>query len=153
MPLQRLAQLGLTLPAAPQPLGAYVPAVTSGNLVFLSGQLPRVDGKLPAEYTGKVGGSVALEEAQAAARQAVLNALAIIQAHVGLEHVTRVVRLVGYVNSTADFTRQPQVLDAASDLLAQVFGAQGVHARLALGAVALPVDACIEIELIVEIAG
>ena len=153
MPLQRLAQLGLTLPTAPAPLGVYVPAVASGSLLFLSGQLPLVAGKLPAAFTGKLGGSVALEDGQAAARQAVLNALAIIHAQVGLERVARIVRLTGHVNSTPDFTQQPAVLNAASELLGQVFAERGVHARLALGAAALPLDACIEIELIVETAG
>ena len=152
MPLQRLAALGLELPPAPKPLGAYVPAVQSGNLLFLSGQLPLEAGKLPARFTGKLGGTVSVEHGQAAARQAVLNALAIIHAHVGLERVRRIVRLAGHVQSTPDFTQQPLVCNGASDLLVQVFGDAGVHARLALGAAALPIDACIELELIVEVA-
>ena len=151
MPLQRLASLNLTLPPAPKPLGVYVPGVRSGNLLFLSGQLPLVDGKLPSEYAGKLGGGVDIAAGQAAARQAVLNALAIMHDMVGLEQVRRVVRLAGHINSAPEFTQQPQVLNAASELLGAVFGDAGVHARLALGAAALPLDACIEIELIVEV--
>ncbi len=151
MALQRIAELGLELPAAPRPLGVYVPAVQSGNLLFLSGQLPLVDGKLPGAYTGKLGDSVTIEAGQAAARQALLNALAIIHDAVGLDHVARVVRLAGHVNSAPDFLQQPQVLNAASELLGIVFGTVGAHARLALGAAALPLDACLEIELIVEV--
>lgn len=151
MPLQRLAALGLSLPAAPKPLGVYVPVVQSGNLLFLSGQLPLIDGKLPPEYAGKLGAEVSIEVGQAAARQATLNALAILHAHAGLEKVRRIVRLAGHINSTPDFIQQPQVLNASSELLGTVLGDAGIHARLALGAAALPLGACIEIELIVEV--
>lgn len=150
-PMERLQELGLTLPAAPQPIGVYVPAVRSGQLLWLSGQLPLVEGKLPDAYIGKLGGAVSTEAGQAAAKQATLNALAIIHAAVGLERVRRIIRLAGHVNSAPHFAAQPQVLNAASELLGAVFGEAGVHARLALGAAALPLDACIEIELIVEI--
>jgi enamine deaminase RidA (YjgF/YER057c/UK114 family) len=152
MPLERLAALGLTLPPAPEPIGVYVPAVRSGHLVFLSGQLPLLDGKLPPEFTGKLGGPVSLEAGEAAARQATLNALANLHAAVGLEHVRRVVRLAGHINSAPSFTQHARVMNAASELLGEAFGAAGVHARLALGAAALPIDACIELELIVEVA-
>ena len=151
MPLQRLTALNLTLPPAPKPLGVYVPAVRSGNLLFLSGQLPLVEGKLPPEYAGKLGAGVEITTGQEAARQATLNALAIIHDMVGLPQVRRIVRLAGHVNSTPEFTQQPLVINAASELLGAVFGDVGVHARLALGAAALPLDTCIEIELIVEI--
>jgi enamine deaminase RidA (YjgF/YER057c/UK114 family) len=153
MPLQRLAELGLALPTPPTPIGVYVPAIRTGNLLFVSGQLPLIDGQLPPEYTGKLGGEVALAAGQAAACQATLNALAIVQAAVGLAAVQRIVRLAGHVNSRPDFTLQPQVLNAASDLLGAVLGEAGVHARLALGAAALPLDACVELELIVEVEG
>jgi enamine deaminase RidA (YjgF/YER057c/UK114 family) len=143
--------LGLSLPPAPKPIGAYVPAVRSGNLLFLSGQLPLEEGKLPAEYTGKLDVEVDIETAQDAARQATLNALAIIHNAAGLENVKRVVRLAGHIASVPEFTQQPKVLNAASELLARVFGDAGVHARLALGSAALPLGACIEIELIVEV--
>ena len=152
MPLQRLAALGLSLPPAPKPIGAYVPAVRSGNLLFLSGQLPLVEGKLPSEYTGRLDVEVDIETGQAAARQATLNALAVIHDTVGLDNVKRVVRLAGHIYSTPEFTQQPKVLNVASELLASVFDDAGVHARLALGSAALPLGACIEIELIVEVA-
>jgi len=148
---QRLSELGITLPPAPKPIGVYVPAVRSGNLIFLSGQLPLVEGKLPPEFTGKLGFNVSVEHAQAAVQQATLNALAILQEMVGLDQVRRVVRLAGHVASTPVFTEQPKVLNAASELLGKVFGEAGVHARLALGAISLPLDACVEIELIVEV--
>ena len=149
--LQRLDELQLVLPPAPKPLGVYVPAVRSGNLVFLSGQLPLVAGKLAAEYTGKLGDTVTLEQGQAAARQATLNALAILHDIAGLDHVRRIVRLTGFISSAPSFTQQPQVLNAASELLGAVLGEVGVHARLALGAPVLPLDTCIEIELIAEV--
>ena len=149
---QRLAALGIILPPAPKPIGVYVPAVRTGNLVFLSGQLPMLAGTLPDEYRGKLGVTVAIEQGQAAARQATLNALAILDDLVGLDQVRRIVRLAGHVNSAADFVQQPQVLNADSELLGSVLGDAGVHTRLALGAAALPLDACVEIELIVEVA-
>jgi len=135
---ERLATLGVTLPKAPKPIGVYVPAVRSGNLIFLSGQLPLVDGQLPPEYAGKLGYATSIAHGQAAARQATLNALAILDDLVGLEHVQRIVRLAGYVNSTPAFTQQPAVLNAASELLGAILGDAGIHARLALGAAALP---------------
>lgn len=149
---QRLQALGITLPAAPTPLGVYLPAVRSGQLLLLSGQLPLVDGKLPREYTGKLGAQVSMEAGQAAARQATLNALAILEREVGLEHVRRIVRLAGHVSCVPEFSEHPKVVNAASELLGSVLEQAGTHARLALGAVSLPLDACIELELIVEIA-
>ncbi|MHB9024529.1 MAG: RidA family protein [Armatimonadota bacterium] len=151
MPVQRLRELGLTLPPAPKPIGLYIPAVRSGQLLFLSGQLPLVEGKLPSDYAGKLGDAVSLETGQAAARQATMNALAILHDAVDLARIARIVRLSGYVSSVPAFTQQPQVLNAASELLGAVFGEAGVHARLALAAPVLPLDACIEIELIAEI--
>ncbi len=151
MPLNKLNDLGLTLPTAPKPLGVYVPAVRSGSLVFVSGQLPLVEGKLPAEFTGKLGELIDVDAGKVAARLATLNGLAIIHDLVGLENVKRIVRLVGHVASAPDFTQQPLVVNAASELLGAVFGDAGIHARLALGTVVLPLDACLEIELIVEV--
>lgn len=151
MPLKRLTDLGLTLPAAPQPLGIYVPFTRTGNLLYLCGQLPLVDGKLPSEYTGKVGASVPLERAQTAARQAALNSLAIIHGAVGLTNVKQIVRVTGYVSSASSFTQQPVVLNGASELLAGVFGDAGRHARVAVGVAVLPMDSCIEVEMIVEV--
>jgi enamine deaminase RidA (YjgF/YER057c/UK114 family) len=150
-PEENLHKLGLTLPPAPQPVGAYVPAVRTGNLLFVSGQLPMKDGKLLA--TGHVNGEVSLEQAQSCARQAALNALAVVASELGgLSKVARVVRLTGHVSSDRGFTDQAKVLNAASDFVVQVFGDSGRHSRAALGAAELPLGAPVELELIVEVA-
>ena len=145
---ERLAALGLVLPEVVAPVAAYVPAVRTGNLVFTSGQLPMVDGQLPA--VGKVGALVSPEQAKDLARTCALNALAAIDALVGLDAVVRVVKVVGFVASTPDFTGQPAVINGASELLGEVFGGQ--HARSAVGVAALPLDAPVEVELVVEVA-
>ncbi|KAB2833690.1 MAG: RidA family protein [Candidatus Dadabacteria bacterium] len=147
---KRLRAMGITLPPAPVPLGAYVPCVRTGNLLFLSGMLPLVEGGLLK--TGRVGETVTLEEAKAAARQAVINALSVVNACLGgLDMVARCVKLSGFVASGPDFAEQPKVLNAASELLAQVFGEQGRHARVAVGVPVLPLHSPIEIDLILEI--
>ncbi|XVS64767.1 RidA family protein [Actinosynnema sp. CA-299493] len=145
----RLAELGVELPEVAAPVAAYVPAVRTGQLVFTSGQLPFVKGTLAA--TGKVGGDVSPEEAKAHARTCALNALAAIDALVGLDQVVRVVKLVGFVASADGFTGQPAVINGASDLLGEVFGDAGRHARAAVGVAELPLGAPVEVELIVEI--
>jgi enamine deaminase RidA (YjgF/YER057c/UK114 family) len=146
----RLAALGRTLPGVAAPVAAYVPAVRSGSFVFTSGQLPMVDGSLAA--TGKVGGEVTAEEAKALATTCALNALAAIKALIGdLDQVRRVVKVVGFVASTPDFTGQPGVVNGASELLGEVFGDKGVHARSAVGVAVLPLDAPVEVELVVEV--
>ncbi len=146
----RIKELGITLPEVAKPAGAYVPAVQSGNLVFTAGQIPLVEGKLVA--TGKVGKEISVEQARDIARICALNALAAIKGVVGdLDRVKKVVKVVGFVASTADFTQQPQVVNGASELLEQIFGANGIHARSAVGVAVLPLDAPVEIELIVEI--
>jgi enamine deaminase RidA (YjgF/YER057c/UK114 family) len=145
----RLAELGLDLPPVVPPVAAYVPAVRSGDLVFTSGQLPMVEGALPA--VGKVGALVTPERAKELARTCALNALAAIEALVGLDSVVRVVKVVGFVASTADFTGQPGVVNGASELLGEVFGDAGQHARSAVGVAALPLDAPVEVELVVEV--
>ena len=151
-PEEKLAELGFTLPPAPKPVGAYVPAVRTGNLVFVSGQLPMRDGALIA--TGHVGREVTLEVAQACARQAALNALAVVAAEIGgLAKVSRIVRITGHVASAPGFTDQARVLNAASELLAQAFGESGRHSRAALGAAELPLGAPVELEMIVEVRG
>ncbi|MCX5682472.1 MAG: RidA family protein [Planctomycetota bacterium] len=151
-PEQKLADLGIPLPPAPMPVGAYVRAVRTGNLVFVSGQLPLRDGKLIA--TGHVGREVTLETAQACARQAALNALAVIAAEMGgLSKVVRVVRITGHVASAPGFTDQAKVLNAASELMGQAFGDLGRHSRAALGPAELPLGAPVELELIVEVKG
>jgi enamine deaminase RidA (YjgF/YER057c/UK114 family) len=145
----RLGELGVTLPEVVAPLASYVPAVRTGDLVFTSGQLPIESGKLVA--TGKVGAEVTLEEAKAMARTCALNALAAVDALVGIDAVTRVVKVVGFVASAAGFNGQPSVVNGASELLGEVFGEAGAHARSAVGVSELPLDAPVEVELIVEV--
>ncbi len=146
----RLAELGLELPPVAPPVAAYVPAVRSGDLVFTSGQLPMVDAQLPV--TGKVGAQVTAEQAKDLARTCALNGLAAVDALVGLDAVVQVVKVVGFVASTPDFTGQPGVVNGASELLGDVFaGDPGRHARSAVGVAALPLDAPVEVELVVEV--
>jgi enamine deaminase RidA (YjgF/YER057c/UK114 family) len=151
-PEERLAELGLAVPGVAPPVAAYIPAVRSGDHVFTSGQLPMRDGQLMA--TGKVGGEVTQEEAVACARQCALNALAAVRAEIGeLSRIRRVVKVVAYVASTSDFTAQPIVANGVSELLGDVFGDLGRHARSAVGVPVLPLDAPVEVELMVEVAG
>jgi enamine deaminase RidA (YjgF/YER057c/UK114 family) len=146
---QKLAELGLELPNVATPAGAYVPAVITGNLVFTAGQIPLVDGVLMA--TGKVGNEISPEFAKEIAQRCALNALAAIKSVLGdLSRVKRVVKVVGFVASTPEFTGQPGVLNGASELLGKVFGDAGLHARSAVGVASLPLDAPVEVELIVE---
>ncbi|GAA4805859.1 RidA family protein [Tomitella cavernea] len=148
-PTARLAELGLTLPPVAAPLAAYVPAVRSGSFVFTSGQLPTVDGALLR--TGKVGADVTPEDAKDLARVAVLNALAAVDSVVGLDDVVRIVKVVGFVASAPGFGGQPGVVNGASELLGEVFGEAGRHARSAVGVSDLPIDSPIEVELQVEV--
>jgi enamine deaminase RidA (YjgF/YER057c/UK114 family) len=148
-PYARLAELGLTLPEVAAPVAAYVPAVQSGNHVYVSGQLPLADGKLLA--TGKVGAGVSPENAVELAQRCALNALAAIDALVGLERVAKVVKLTGFVASADGFTGQPAVINGASELFGAVFGEAGRHARSAVGVAELPLGAPVEIELTVEL--
>lgn len=141
--------MGLALPAVVAPLASYVPARRSGAFVFTSGQVPMVDGVLPA--TGKVGGAVSADEGVELARIAALNALAAIHALVGLDSVVRVVKVVGFVACVPEFTGHPAVVNGASDLLGAVFGDEGAHARSAVGVASLPLDSPVEVELIVEV--
>jgi enamine deaminase RidA (YjgF/YER057c/UK114 family) len=148
---ERLAQLGVVVPATSKPVAAYIPAVTSGNLVFTSGQLPMVDGVLPT--TGKVGAEVAPDAAKAMARTCVLNGLAAARSAIGsLDRITRVVKVVGFVASDPSFSGQPGVINGASELLAEIFGDAGQHARSAVGVAVLPLDAPVEIEFVFEFA-
>jgi len=149
-PEERLAELGLQLPVVAAPVAAYVPAVRTGNHVYTSGQLPMVEGRL--QQAGKVGAEVTPEAAKELAQRCALNALAAVKAEVGdLAAVTRVVKVVGFVASAPGFGGQPQVVNGASELLGAVFGDAGVHARSAVGVAALPLDAPVEIEMIVEV--
>lgn len=147
----RLAELGLSLPPVAKPVAAYVPAIVTGNLVYTSGQLPFVDGQLPA--TGKVGATIDAEDARAMARTCVLNGLAAAHGVIGsLDRITRVVKVVGFVASHPDFTGQPGVINGASVLLGEIFGEAGAHARSAIGVGVLPLDSPVEIEFVFEFA-
>ena len=146
----RLADLGIELPEVVAPLAAYVPAVRTGNLVYTSGQLPMMSGELP--LAGKVGASVSPEQAKSLARQCALNALAAVHSLVGIDSVVRVVKVVGFVASAPGFNGQPSVVNGASELFGQAFGEAGQHARSAVGVSELPLDAPVEVEVVVEVA-
>ena len=147
----RLAELGLSLPVLAKPVAAYVPAVITGNLVYTSGQLPFVDGALPA--TGKLGSAVTDATGKELAQICALNALAAVQSVIGsLDRVTRIVKVVGFVASEPSFTGQPGVINGASEILGEIFGDAGIHARSAVGVAVLPLDSPVEVELIVEFA-
>jgi len=149
-PEERLAELGLAVPQVAKPVAAYIPAVRSGHHVYTSGQLPMRDGSLIT--TGKVGGEVTPEEAVECARQCALNALAAVRAEIGeLSAIKRIVKVVAFVASTPDFTGQPGVANGASELFGEVFGELGQHARSAVGVPVLPLDAPVEVELVVEV--
>ena len=149
-PTERLAALGLTLPPVAAPVAAYVPAMRTGMYVYTSGQLPTVDGKLPA--VGKVGDEVSAQDAAGMARTCALNALAAAaSAAGGLEAIRRIVKVTGFVASAPGFSGQPQVINGASELLIEVFGEDGKHARSAVGVAELPLDAPVEVELIAEV--
>ena len=149
-PEERLAELGLSVPEVAKPVAAYVPAVRTGSHIFTSGQLPMRSGELMT--TGKVGGEVTQEEAVACAQQCALNAIAAVKAEIGdLSLVKRIVKVVAFVSSTPDFTGQPQVANGASELFGKVFGDAGVHARSAVGVPVLPLDAPVEVEILVEV--
>ena len=147
----RLAELGLSVPEVAAPVAAYVPAVRSGSQIFTSGQLPMRSGQLMA--TGKVGAGISPEEAAACAQQCALNAIAAVKSQIGdLDRVARIVKVVVFVASAPDFTGQPQVANGASELLGTAFGDAGVHARSAVGVAVLPLDAPVEVELLVEVS-
>lgn len=149
---ERLAELSIALTDPPAPAGAYVPAIVDGTHVLTSGQLPFVDGELPV--TGHVGAEVDPEQAKVAARQCAINALAAIRAAIGdLDRIEQVVKVVGFVSSAPDFTGQPGVINGASELLGEVFGAAGEHARSAVGVAALPLGTPVEVEVTVRLRG
>ena len=149
-PEENLAKLGLSVPEVAKPVAVYVPAVRTGNYIFTSGQLPMRSGQLM--LTGKVGAEVTLEEAVECAQQCALNAIAAVKAEIGdLSLVKRVVKVVAFVASTPDFTGQPLVANGASELFGAVFGDAGVHARSAVGVPVLPLDAPVEVEILVEV--
>lgn len=147
---ERLRELGISLPQVAAPVAAYVPAIRTGNQVWTSGQIPFVNGELAA--TGKVGAEVSAEDAYNYARVAALNALAAVDALVGIDKVTRVLKIVGFVASAEDFGGQPAVINGASELMGEIFGDVGAHARSAVGVAELPLNSPVEVEIIVEIA-
>lgn len=147
----KLKQLGIVLPTPPKPAGSYIPVVTSGNLAFVSGQIPMQDGKVL--YTGKVPSEKSIEEAQAAAKICATNLLAQLKANLGnLDRITKIVRVSGFVNSAPEFTEQPKIINAASDLFFEIFGEKGKHSRIAVGVSSLPLGSTVEIDMIVEFA-
>ena len=148
---RKLEQLGLELPTVVPPVANYAPAVRTGSIVYTSGQLPMVDGALGA--TGKVGAAVSPEQAADLARTCALNALAAVDGLLGIDAVVRIVKVVGFVSSAPGFSGQPAVLNGASDVLGEIFGDAGVHARSAVGVSELPLDAPVEVEIIVEVEG
>ena len=146
---ERLVASGIVIPDVPVPLAAYVPGVVSGNLVHTSGQLPMVKGALA--FKGKLGQDASVEDGYAAAKQCAVNCLGVVKALIGdLDRVKRVVKVVGFVNSTPDFEAQPKVINGASELLQLAFGENGTHARSAVGVAALPLGAMCEVEIVVE---
>ncbi|MBI4685818.1 MAG: RidA family protein [Nitrospirae bacterium] len=150
-PEEKLNALGIELPEIPKPLGSYIPIVKTGNLVFLSGMLPLTDGKLLRQ--GRVGEKVSVEEASEDARTTAINALAVLKSNIGsLNRVRRCIKITGYISSSSEFTEQPRVLNAVSDLMFEIFGEAGRHARVAVGVNVLPLNSPLEIEFIFEIS-
>jgi enamine deaminase RidA (YjgF/YER057c/UK114 family) len=146
---EKLAKMNIALPSPPKPAGSYIPVVKTGNLVFVSGQIPMRDGKV--QVTGKIPTNTTVEEAQSAAKLCILNALSQIKSEIGsLDRISRIVRVSGFVNSSPDFTEQPKVINAASDLLYEIFGENGKHSRIAVGVASLPLDSSVEIDVIAE---
>ena len=147
---EKLRMLGITLPSPPKPAGSYIPVVRTGNLIFVSGQIPISGGKIL--YSGKVTKDLSIEDAQKAARLCAINALAQLKSELGdLDKITKIVRVSGFVNSPPDFTEQPRVINGASDLLFEIFEKRGQHTRIAVGVSSLPLNSAVEIDLIVEI--
>jgi len=146
---EKLNQLNITLPMPPKPAGSYIPVVTSGNLAFVSGQIPMQDGKVI--YTGKVPTEKSIEEAQKAAKLCAINILAQLKSNLGnLDRITKIVRVSGFVNCTPDFAEQPKIINAASDLFYEIFGESGKHSRIAVGVSSLPLNSTVEIDMIAE---
>lgn len=146
---EKLKALGISIPVPPKPAGAYIPVTKTGNLAFVSGQIPMQDGKVV--FVGKVPSERSVEEAQKAAKLCTVNILAQLKTSLGsLDKITRIVRLAGFVNSSPDFEEHPKIINAASDLLFEIFGERGVHSRIAVGASSLPLNSTVEIDAVVE---
>ena len=148
---KRLKELGIIIPNAPKPAGSYIPVVLSGKLAFVSGQIPIKDGQVI--YQGKVGTAQSIDDAQEAAKLCIINGLAQIESYCGtLDNLEKIIKISGFVNSTKDFTEHPKVINAASDLLMKIFGEKGRHSRIAVGVTSLPLNATVEIDMVVEIS-
>lgn len=148
---EKMSSMNLSLPVPPKPAGSYVPVVRTGNLLFVSGQIPVRDGKI--EFQGKVPTNVSVETAGQAAKLCIINALAQLKSELGtLDRVSKIVRVSGFVNSAPDFTDQPKIINAASDLLFEIFGEKGRHSRIAVGVASLPLNSTVEIDLVAEVS-
>lgn len=146
---EKLKSLGITLPTPPKPAGSYIPVVISGNMAFVSGQIPMQDGKVA--YTGKVPTERTIEDAQSAAKICAANILAQLKANLGsLDKISKIVRVSGFVNSASDFTEHPKIINAASDLFFEIFGEKAKHSRIAVGVSSLPLNSTVEIDMIAE---
>ena len=151
MIMDKLKENNIILPVPPNPAGSYIPVVLTGNLAFVSGQIPIKDGNI--KFMGKVPDEQSIETAQDAAKLCIVNALAQLNAYFGtLEKITKIVRISGFVNSSANFTEQPKIINAASDLLFKIFGETGKHSRIAVGVSSLPLNSTVEIDMVVEIS-
>ena len=147
---ERLDELGITLPVPPKPAGSYIPVVKTGKLLFVSGQIPMKEGKVV--FQGKVPANISIEDAQKAAKLCIINALAQLKTEIDtLDKISRIVKVSGFVNSSQDFVEQPKIINAASDLLFEIFGDKGKHSRIAVGVTSLPLNSTVEIDLIAEI--
>ena len=146
---EKLESLGIVLPMPPKPAGSYIPVVKTGNLVFVSGQIPMKDGQV--QFKGQVPTSISVEDAQKAARLCIINVLAQLKVELGtLDKISRIVRVSGFVNSSPEFYEQPKIINMASDLLFEIFGEKGKHSRIAVGVASLPLNSAVEIDLIAE---
>lgn len=147
---ERLDELGITLPVPPKPAGSYIPVVKTGNLLFVSGQIPMKEGKVV--FQGKVPTDISMEDAQKASKLCIINALAQLKAEIGtLDKISKIVKVSGFVNSSQDFVEQPKIINAASDLLFEIFGDKGKHSRIAVSVASLPLNSTVEIDLIAEV--
>lgn len=148
---EKIASMNIKIPVPPKPAGSYIPVVRTGNLLFVSGQIPIKDGKV--EFQGKVPSDASIDDAQQAARLCIINVLAQLKSEIGtLDKVSKIVRLSGFVNSASDFFEQPKVINAASDLLFEIFGEKGRHSRIAVGVASLPLNSTVEIDLVAEVS-
>jgi enamine deaminase RidA (YjgF/YER057c/UK114 family) len=149
---EKLGSIGIKLSSPPQPIGSYIPVVQSGNLIFVSGQIPLVKGTLPEKYKGKVLNNVSMTDAVEGSRQCILNGLEQINKFLGnLESITRFVKITGYVNCDPSFKDHPKVINGASDFILEIFGEKGKHTRVAVGATSLPLDSVVEVDILCEV--